>query len=116
MGEVEAGAELMAQLVDGKILGRAQAGEPVVGETARPHQLAHGLEVAGIRQGPGAAADHRAQQPLGDLVGEQVTGDTGEIAVQSVHHDIHHAAGDLVGGEGAGQFRIHHCKAGADPL
>ena len=55
-----------------------------------------------------ARVDHRAQQALGDLVGHAVGGMAGvEIALKRVHHDVHHAAADLIAWERIGQLGVH---------
>ena len=66
--------------------------------------------------GAGPAGNHRAQQSLGDLVGEQVAGDRGEVPVQSVHHNVHHSAGDLVGGQGVGELRVQNGELGPEQV
>ena len=66
--------------------------------------------------GAGPAGNHRAQQSLGDLVGEQIAGDRGEVPVQGVHHNVHHPAGDLVGGQGVGELRVQNGELGPEQV
>ena len=97
----------MPERVDGKVGLIAEAGQPVVREAARPEQFAHRLVVGGVAHRAGGEFDHVPQQRLGEFVGQvgALLGD--EVAVEGVHHDIGHAAGESVRRQGGAERRIH---------
>ena len=116
MGAVKLGAELVAQLMGSKVLGRTQAGEIVMGDASGPHQFAHSLVVVWSGDRFLSPAHRVAQHTLGDLISEGIVGDGSKVAVQGVHHHIHHAAGNLIGRQGVGELRVHHRKARPEEL
>ena len=116
MGLIEHTADLMAQLVAGKIFGSSQARQPIVGQTAAPHQFTHGVIVHLIFICLPSIADHRAHQPLRDLIGHLVSLHRSEIPFQCMHQDVCDPAGQLIFGNGVGQFRIHQREPGTDQI
>ena len=48
---IEAGAELVAEFVDGEVLAAAELREVGVGDAAAPHDLAHGIVVLAVLDG-----------------------------------------------------------------
>ena len=110
--DVEACAQLMAELVRGEVGCRAEAGQTVVGDTAAPHQLAHGLRVMAVAERRDAVGNHGAQKGFGERVRQLVAARGREVAVERVHHDIHDAARHLIRRERVREFRVHQRKAG----
>ncbi len=107
---VKAGAQLMSQLVRGKILLAAQPCETVMRQAAAPHQFAHRAVVAAVLHRYRAVVDRRTQQRLRELIRQLVGRVRIKIPIHRMHHNIHRAAGNLIGRQRIGQLRIHHGK------
>ena len=75
----------MAELVDGKILGPAQAGQIIVGQAPAPHQFRACLIIVRPDQGGLPEPDGRAQNGLRQRVGQLIALYVGKIAVQRMH-------------------------------
>ena len=112
MVDVKFLAQRVAELMRGKVLVAAKAGQAVVREGTGPHDLAHGRLVVRVLHGGGAVAEDDAQQRLGQLVGQIVVGDGVKIAVHGVHQDVAHAAGDLMVRQRRGQHGIENGEDG----
>lgn len=113
VGHVEHAAQLVLELVAGPVARRAAAGETVVREATRPHDLGARVVVLGVAQGRPGALDDGAHEPLGQRIGQGGVRLAGEVALHGVHEDVGRPAGGLVGRQGVGQLRVHHRKAAA---
>ena len=105
---VEAGAELVAELVDGEVLAAAELCEVGVGDAAAPHDLAHGIVILVVLDGTSRSIHDSLDEVLGHAVGEDIGFfDFCEVALERVHDDVGDATDELLLGDGEGQLRIH---------
>ena len=78
-----------------------------------PHDVGTGLVILGVLQGALGHDHNGTQQSLGNAVGQHHVSAVGEVALQGVGHDVHTAAGGLVGGQGVGQLGVQDGELGA---
>ena len=106
-------AQREAHGMDRQALRAAKAGEPIVRQTAAPHDLAHRIQIACVRDHGGTVCDHDAKHGFCQLHGRFVPLNRVKVALKRVHHDIGHAAGHLPPGKRRGKGRVHDGKGRA---
>ena len=84
-----------------------------MGETARPHKLGARVVVVRIGKSLFRIRHYGFEQPLAHTVQKLRVFGIGKIAFHRVHHDVHTAARRLIGGQRAGESRIHNGEARA---
>ena len=114
MGHVKHATQLVLQTVADEVSRRdAAAGQVVMGQAARPHDLRPGLQILRLPVQDAGLSHHGAKQPLGQTVGEFEVAAIDKIALHGVHHDVRAAAHALVIRQGEGEARVHDGKARA---
>ena len=93
-----------------KILLCPKSCNSIVGKTAAPHQLTHGLIIRLILKGLSAVFDHGSKKRLRNFICHLIPLCMGKIPVQSVHHNIHNSACHLIFWQSVGKLRIHNGK------
>ncbi len=81
-------------------------------QAAGPHHLGAGVVVLRVLHQDLGVGHHRAQQALGDGIGDLHVAAVGEVALHGVHHDVGASAGGLVVRQRHGELRVHDGEFG----
>ena len=92
---------------------RAAAGQAVVGEGARPHDVGTGVVVFRVLEHTGRGIHHGADDPAGDVVGYGGGGLARKEALHDMRDHIGYAGSRLVGRQREGECGIHDGEHGA---
>ncbi|MPM69521.1 hypothetical protein SDC9_116466 [bioreactor metagenome] len=116
VGAVVKRGELVLNLVAGPVLCAARTAEIVVSQHSRPHEVRPGGVVVRVFKGFGRGGNNSFHQRLAQPVGYVHVLGVGEVPLDNVGQHVRHAAGGLIGGEGAGIAGVQNGKFGPDHI